>query len=298
MWLLLAPKGCAVIVIRLLGGLGNQLFQYATGRRLANLHGVELVIDDYWYSHTPTVDTPRTYELSNYPIKARLAGPYESLWCRLQGGRITRRIPFLPRRWKTCRENGFGFQPDVLQLPDGVYLDGYWQSYRYFEDISNILREELNPYDAMDEGDIDIAKKMESSQSVSIHVRRGDYVTNPAAIQHGVCGLDYYKNATKYVIDHLSRAHFFVFSDDIEWSRKNLSLPGDVTYVDHNTLSTAHQDLRLMSLCKHHIMANSSFSWWGAWLNPDEQKMVVCPKQWFTDSRDTSHLTPPEWIRL
>jgi hypothetical protein len=139
---------------------------------------------------------------------------------------------------------------------------------------------------------------MRSTQSISIHVRRGDYVSNTTAAQHGVCGLDYYRRAVEYMLARLQSAHFFVFSDDPVWTRENLVLPGDATYVQHNVATSAFQDLRLMSLCKHHIVANSSFSWWGAWLNPGANKLVVCPKQWFVDDRDTSSLSPANWERL
>jgi len=287
-----------MIVVRLSGGLGNQLFQYAAGQRLAKLHHTELVLDTYWYAHTPRRDTPRTYELWHYPVQARLAVKAESLWCRMHGGRIARRLPFLPRRWANFREKGFAFDAAVLRLPDDVYLDGYWQSYRYFEDIGNSIREELSPLDDMGAQDNFIAAQMRDTQSVSIHIRRGDLVSSPAAAQHGVCGLDYYCAAVQRVCSEVPAARFFVFSDDPSWTRKNLVLSGDTTFVAHNGAATAFQDLRLMSLCKHHIAANSSFSWWGAWLNPDPAKLVICPRRWFMDGRDTSSLAPPEWIRL
>jgi Glycosyl transferase family 11 len=287
-----------VILLRLSGGLGNQLFQYAAGRQLADLHQSELVLDTHWYTHIPKLDTPRTYELGHYPVRARETTVLESYWCRLHGGRISRRLPFLPRRWKHFSEKGFSFDSAFLRLPDETYLDGYWQSYRYFEGVASLIRTELTPSLVMGANDRAIANLMNSTQSISIHVRRGDYVNNAASAQHGVCGLDYYHRAVNHLLDRVQPAHFFVFSDDPMWTRENLLLPADTTYVEHNDASTAFQDLRLMSLCKHHIVANSSFSWWGAWLNSDPGKVVVCPKQWFADGRDTSSLPPPDWARL
>lgn len=287
-----------MIVVRLTGGLGNQLFQYAAGRGLAALHDADLVLDDYWYSHTPTRDTPRTYELSHYPIKGRLATGWEALCCRLHGGRVTRRLPFLPRRWRHFSERGFAYQPEFGSLPDGVYLDGYWQSYKYFANIVGHIRDELTPMSGPGEDDQRVIADMCSGVPVSIHVRRGDYVNNPAAAQHGVCGLDYYRAAVKHICDRIPDPHFFVFSDDPGWTKANLHLPGLVSFVGHNSAVSAFQDMRLMSLCAHHIVANSSFSWWGAWLNPEVKKIVICPRQWFADARDTSSLTPPEWVRL
>lgn len=287
-----------MIVVRLNGGLGNQLFQYAAGRGLAARHDTELVLDDYWYSHTPGRDTPRMYELSNYPVNARRTTPLEAFWCRLHGGRITRRLPFLPRRWKHFSERSFAYQSEFSKLPDGVYLDGYWQSYKYFENVADVIRTELMPLQQMGEEDRAVAACMHTGVPISIHVRRGDYVSNPAAAQHGLCGLDYYRAAVQYLSQRISEPHFFVFSDDPEWTKANLRLPGSARYVDHNAAAFAFQDMRLMSLCKHNIVANSSFSWWGAWLNPDKEKLVICPRQWFADKRDTLSLTPREWVRL
>jgi hypothetical protein len=287
-----------VILLRLSGGLGNQLFQYAAARHLADLHQTELVLDTYWYAHTPKRDTPRTFELVHYPVRARVATALEAVWCRLHGGRVTRRLPFLPRRWKHFSERRFAFDPVFLQLPDNTYLDGYWQSYRYFEAVAASIRSELVPIAALGEKDSAIANLMHSTQSISIHVRRGDYVSNTTAAAHGVCGLDYYHKAVQYMLAKIEHAHFFVFSDDPVWTRENIVLSEDVTYVEHNGAPFAFQDLRLMSLCKHHIAANSSFSWWGAWLNPAPDKVVVCPMHWFADSRDTSTLSPADWVRL
>lgn len=287
-----------MIVVRLSGGLGNQLFQYAAGRQLADLHQTELVMDTYWYTHTPKLDTPRSYELGHYPVRARAANGAEPLWCLLHGGRVTRRLGFLPRKWKHFSEKGFAFDPAFLRLPDGTYIDGYWQSHRYFEGIAASIRAELTPLAPMGGADRAIADQMRSTQAVSIHVRRGDYVSNAAAAQHGLCGLDYYRRAVQYMQERVQPAHFFVFSDDPVWTRENLLLPANASYVDHNTAPAAFQDLRLMSLCKHHIAANSSFSWWGAWLNAEPGKVVVCPRQWFADDRDTSSLSPSDWVRL
>lgn len=288
-----------MIVARLCGGLGNQLFQYAAGRRLAHARGTELVLDLGWYARTPSLDTPRVYELGHYPIQARPAVPGEALWCRLHEGRLLRRLPFLPRRWRHCREKSFAFDPLILDLPDNTYLDGYWQSYRYFADIAGLIRAELTPMVPFGPQDEKVAASIAKGDAVSVHVRRGDYVTHQAAaVNHGLCSLDYYKLALERILFHVERPHFFIFSDDAAWARKNLLLPGPATFVDHNGPATAFQDLRLMSLCNYQITANSSFSWWGAWLNPQPNKVVVMPKQWFANQRDTNTLASGDWIRL
>ena len=288
-----------MIVVRLCGGLGNQLFQYATGRRLAHARRAELVLDLGWYARMPSSDTPRAYELGQYPILARPATPGEALWCRLHEGRLLRRLSFLPRRWRHLREKSFEFDSLVLNLPDDTYLDGYWQNHRYFEDIADLIRNELTPIAPFGPQDEKVAALMAEGDAVSVHVRRGDYVTHrTAAVTHGLCSLDYYKAALARVLPHVARPRFFVFSDDPAWARENLPLPGHVIFVDHNGPVAAFQDLRLMSLCNHQITANSSFSWWGAWLNPQSDKIVVTPRQWFADPRNIGPLTPDGWIRL
>lgn len=288
-----------MIVVRLCGGLGNQLFQYAAGRRLANARCTELMLDLSWYKRTPPSDTPWAYELGHYPIKARLATPSEAFWCRLHEGRLLRRLPLLPRRWRHYREKSFQFDASVLGLADSTYLDGYWQSHRYFEDCSDLIRSELTSLVRLGAQDEKVAALIAKRTAVSVHVRRGDYVTNrAAAVNHGLCSIDYYQAALDRMLPHVGQPHFFVFSDDPVWTRENLQLPGPATFVDHNGPAAAFQDLRLMSLCDHQITANSSFSWWGAWLNARPDKIVVTPLQWFADQRDTGSLTPDNWIRL
>jgi len=288
-----------MIVARLSGGLGNQLFQYAAARRLAHVHQTELVLDLQWYHNRPHSNTARNYELARYAVVARPADASERRWCALHHGRITRRLP-LPRRWRHVRESGFDFDARILDLPDGVYLDGYWQSYKYFADIAGCLRVELEPMVEMGCADRAVAARMqESPDAVSVHVRRGDYVSNPHAARfHGVCGLDYYERAVAYLLQRLQKPRFFVFSDDMPWVRTHLRIPASVIYVDHNGADAAFQDLRLMTRCRHHIVANSSFSWWGAWLGQGPGQMVVAPRAWFADGRATPDLMPPSWVRL
>lgn len=288
-----------MIVVRLCGGLGNQLFQYAAGRGLAHSRRAELVLDLGWYERTPSSDTSRVYQLSHYPIQARPTTPDEALWCRLHHGRFLPRLPFLPRRWSHRREKSFEFDQQVLGLQDNTYLDGYWQSYRYFEDIIDQIRTELYPIAPFGPQDEKVAVLIAEGDAVSVHVRRGDYVTHPAAAaNHGLCSLDYYRTALARILTQVERPNFFVFSDDPVWTRKNLKMPGPVTFVDHNGSDTAFQDLRLMSLCNHQIIANSSFSWWGALLNQNHEKIVLAPQKWFANERNTESLTPDDWIRL
>ena len=287
-----------MIVVRLCGGLGNQLFQYATGRRLADSRGAELVLDLAWYERTPSFNTPRKYELDRYPVRARTTTATEDWSCRLHGVRLLRSVPIV-RRWRNFRERSFDFDPSVLSLPDDTYLDGYWQSDRYFADVSDAIRVEATPRSPAGTQDRRVGEAIAATSAVSVHVRRGDYVSQRAAAAfHGTCSPDYYRAALAMIVRHVPNPHFFVFSDDVDWARRHIAPLGPIVFVDHNGPDAAFQDLRLMASCKHHVIANSSFSWWGAWLNPQTDKVVVAPKLWFADGRSTPTLMPSTWIRL
>ena len=285
-----------MIIVRLRGGLGNQLFQYAAGRRLAVIHKTEVVLDLSWFSRISFFDTPRKFELEKYKIKARAVSKKEFFLTVLYRWRVLCPFPFL----KVFKERDFLFDGDFLKLADNTYLIGYWQSYLYFEDIQNLIRKELHLNFPMENLDAAIAAKIKNCMSVSLHVRRGDYVSNSlASIFHGTCSLKYYTSAIQYIFHRVPEAHFFVFSDDIEWCRKFLPLTvNNSTFVEHNKSYSAQQDLRLMTFCKHHIIANSSFSWWGAWLNPDIKKIVIAPRKWFAIERQTHTLFPEDWILM
>lgn len=288
------------IATRLCGGLGNQLFQYGAGRALAHLMQGEVVLDLNWYENTPRSNTPRAYELGHYPVRARVATPSEARTFRLIGGRIARRLPWLPGRWLPLRERAFGFDERILQARSrSVYLDGYWQSWRYLEPVADALRSELRPLAAPSPLDCGVAAAIDACESVSIHVRRGDYVSLAAAAQmHGTCTPDYYHRALAYVRERVERPALFVFSDDLGWAKDNLDLGSEATYVSHNGPSTAFQDLALMARCRHHIIANSSFSWWGAWLAWHGTQVVVGPSRWFAGGPETPDLMPTSWVKL
>jgi len=288
-----------MIIVRLSGGLGNQLFQYAVGRRLALIHQTELLLDCEYYRSTPTSDTQRDYELWRYPISARVTAGMESLWCRLHGGKITGRLGVNWGGWRLFRERIFDFDNAVLEVGNKTYLSGYWQSNLYFEDIAQIIRSELTPIVLPAEKDSKLMSQMLKTNSVSVHFRRGDYVTQKiTATKHGSCSLQYYKTALAKMSSLVCDPHFFVFSDDMEWVKQNMAFPGETTFVDHNDSKAAFQDLRLMSKCKNHVIANSSFSWWGAWLNVSKEKHVISPATWFADRRLTPTLMPEFWIRI
>jgi hypothetical protein len=287
-----------MIVVRLYGGLGNQLFQYATGRRLAYVNNTELGLDISDLLKINNKITKRNFELWRYPINARLLNSKEITITNRYKNRILRRLP-LSRPWTSYEEKFFNFDPNVLSLNNEVYLDGYWQSPKYFQDIEDILIKELTSTHLMGIKDEAISTEIKKFNSVSLHVRRGDYVSvQSVAKTHGVCTLDYYHESIELIMSRIDSPKFFIFSDDVEWTRKNLKINAPTEYVSHNGEETAFQDLRLMSLCQNQIIANSSFSWWGAWLNTNKNKLVVSPKKWFLDLRDTGDITPQDWLRI
>jgi hypothetical protein len=294
-----------MVITKLIGGLGNQLFQYAAGRRLAQVRGTELKLDISGFSN-PNYRTKRHYELAPFNVTqafaseediAKLARPNSDLLSRLFH-RITRKGEPFPESY--IKELHFHFDPRILDLPDGVYLDGYWQSERYFADTTELIRKEVSFREPPSGRNAELAREIAECQAVSLHVRRGDYVTNEITHRtHGTCGLDYYDNALSYIAKRVKQPAFFIFSDDPLWVRENIKLNHPVRIVDHNDSGHCCDDLRLMSLCRHHIIANSSFSWWGAWLNPLPNKIVVAPERWFNNyDADTQDLCPAGWVRL
>ncbi len=287
-----------MIVTRLMGGLGNQMFQYAAGRRLAQHHGTELKLDLTWFDNVE-VDTRREYELGCFELKAAPAEPKE-----IEG--LTMATPYLMgffgkrKKLTMLGEKHYQFDPAVLKAPDNVLLQGFWQSEKYFKDAQKLIRKDFIVKNPPTGNNKAVLLYIEEVNAVSLHVRRGDYVTSKATNEfHGTATLDYYRKAMAYMAKKIEHPHFFVFSDDTAWCKKNLKIDFPATYVDHNPANKGFEDMRLMIACDHHIIANSSFSWWGAWLNPSKDKIVAAPKQWFRDkSIDTSDLIPKDWVRL
>jgi len=286
-----------VIVTRLQGGLGNQMFQYAAGLRLAAARQAELRLD---LSLLDVRDgrTPRTFELDRLSITATRATPEETealLTKRPLAARLVRRDPRA-----AARERHFHYDPAVAQLPDDTCLEGYWQSERYFADAADLVRRQFRLRSEPSGRNAELVRQIASCTAVSVHVRRGDYATDPTTnAAHGLCPLDYYRRAAAYLAQRVREPVFFLFSDDPEWTKAHLALGGDAIAVDHNGPDDGAEDLRLLSLCRHHVIANSSFSWWGAWLCEHAEKIVVAPDRWFADrAKDTSDLLPARWVKL
>jgi hypothetical protein len=288
-----------MIITRLFGGLGNQLFQYALARRLSILHNVALKLD---------VSQIETYKIRKYSLNPfNIIEDFitEKDIARIKGRgllsfrRLTEKILPYYKRSYVC-ERFFHFDPNILSSPKNVYLNGFWQSEKYFKDIEDVIRREFTIKIKPDSNNKQITKLIKSVNAVSLHVRRTDYISNAAMNQfHGTCDLVYYQRAVEIIAREVLSPHFFVFSDDILWAKNNLILEYPTVFISHNNNTKDFEDLRLITQCKHHIISNSSFSWWGAWLNEKHDKIVIAPKKWFNDeSIDTRDLIPETWIRI
>lgn len=287
------------VTVRLNGGLGNQLFQYASGRAVALRHDAQLLLDLSAFD----TDRKRSYELGAFPIEARIATPddlalYEPRHRPV--GVIARLRERLRARPEVYREPHFHYDANLADHRPPVYLDGYWQSERYFADIADRLRRELTPRAPLETENARVAAEIDAVTAVSLHVRRGDYVSDAHTnAYHGVCSLDYYRAAVAHIAARVPDAHLFVFSDDHAWTQANLTLGLPTTYVSANPPDRGFRDMQLMTRCRHHVIANSSFSWWGAWLNAAPEKIVVAPRRWFAASEnDPRDLIPPRWVQL
>ena len=281
------------IVVALEGGLGNQMFQYAAGRAMSLRSGRPLVLDlRQLLGHGQ-----RAYGLGDFQLgeglKLLAEGP------PVRSGRLQRLIRRITSGEQTFREASFTYDERIRSVEAPVRLEGYFQSERYFAEAADALRSELRPRPELAAEIEAMAERLlPSGPCVSLHVRRGDY-TNPTTMAvHGLVMPDYYERALRAVTERVGQVTVCVFTDEPAWVRANLRLPAETRFLSEHT-RTALQDLVLMSRCSHHITANSSFSWWGAWLNPRADKVVVTPEQWFQPAAglDTRDLRPAGWLK-
>lgn len=297
-----------MIIVKLIGGLGNQIFQYAFGQALA-MHTGRIVKYDTRELLDHSTDlgyTVRDYELDVFVNKASIATPSE-LW--LFGPAPVKPLVAIPfkvyrrfRRVKRFSEKlSFGYDPTVFTCGPNTYFEGYWQNERYFKPYETHIRQALTLKRPLVDENLAMAQCINKTpNAVALHVRRGDYVSNAQAnAVHGVCSPRYYAEAIQAVQARVGNIHLFVFSDEPIWVQTNMQFAAPATYISHNTGPASVEDLRLMSLCQHNIIANSSFSWWGAWLNPHPDKIVVAPKQWMQiPTVNSTGLLPVNWLTV
>lgn len=283
------------IIVGLSGGLGNQMFQYAAGRALSLDLCVELQLDLSWFAGREE----RTYALKDFSITEQVLNPLDYLPETVQAleSRIARR--WFPSRMggKVFREKHFHYDENFHQLKPAVYLEGYWQSEKYFKNNSLQIVSDFAPKSEVPDRCLPILSSIKETQAICLHIRRGDYLTNATAAKtHGTCPISYYHQGVELLVKNLNTPHCFIFSDDPEWVKENLSLPCPFTVVDVNNGNEANWDLFLMQSCLHFVIANSSLSWWGAWLGIQNGKRVIAPKKWFlTTEKNTKDLIPSSW---
>lgn len=294
-----------MIIVNLNGGLGNQMFQYANAKALAARKGVDFLVDVSLYEKRVMhqgFELGRIFDLSvSLASKSdlkKVLGIFQSPLVN----RIVSHLPLLknlPKKF--IYEPHFEYWNGLQDCPENAYIFGYWQSEKYFLDHEEQIRHEFSFKPFTDSVNIELAQKIKGSPcAVSLHIRRGDFVSNSRAnTYHGALPPSYYADTLKYLSKELPSLELFIFSDDIEWVKANVGFATHpVHFVSHNTGPNSYQDMALMSLCNHHVIANSSFSWWGAWLNPSKDKIVIAPKSWFIKPINTKDLIPSSWIRL
>ena len=308
-------SGPAQVCVYLYGGLGNQLFQYAAGRSLATRLDAGLILD---ISSFRRPDERRRCFLQDYAIDARVVDdgtpPYPHLvesggsvlaywrrWRRWLGEGDWRRWPRLDcgdrSTFPRFRERNFDYDRRFARLQAPVSLVGHWQSERYFAPVAATIRSETR-LKTLPEGDNGRwLAAMAEGESVCLHIRRGDYLSGAAFRTHGLCAPPYYAAAMTLIRERVARPRFFIFSDDWEWTRRQFTRD-DCSHVTTNGPDAAGEELRLMAACRHHVIANSSLSWWAAWLAGRPGQIVVAPKPWFASARPTPDLFPAGWIVL
>lgn len=290
------------VIARIEGGLGNQLFQYAAARSLADRLGSELVLDLRGLDQ----NGDRPFQLDLYRIRASVATPelLESLpdWRSSRLGRfkanLSQLAPFVfsfPVFWP----DSFAFDARFERISRPAYLIGYWQTEKYFAWNRTRLLQDIQLAVPLST-DVPLLDLICNTHSVALHIRRGDYVHNAAAAQfHGLCDMDYYHAAIAALKARFPEIRVFVFSDEPSWARANLRLDVPTYYADGNPVNMGYVDMELMSLCRHHVIANSSFSWWGAWRCKSPGQTVYAPSRWFADSStDTTDVVPSHWIKI
>lgn len=279
-----------MIITRLHGRLGNQMFQYAAARGLAARRGVPVALDSRGAVTRGEGVLTRVFDLPLADPGTLPPARHEHL-LRYGLWRLSGQSPRLRR------EKHLGYNPEIETYADPCYLHGYWQSQQYFAHISDTIRQDFTFPDFTNTQNREMVEQIKGTLSVAMHIRRGDYLTLGA---HVLCDQAYYESALSKICEGLNaEPTVFVFSDDPQWAKDNLPLPCPKVVVDFNGPDTDFEDMRLMSLCQHNIIGNSSFSWWGAWLNKNPAKQVAGPTRWFGDPKLVNpDILPKEWMKV
>lgn len=274
-----------MITVKLKGRLGNQMFQYALAKKLSITHNIKFNLNvDHLIDHHCNYALS-VFNVGNINLKNTKTYFNKKLFkIKRSMGKIDYQEPH------------FHFDEHVLTLKHAT-IDGYWQSEKYFSDIREILLKDFTPKQLPNNP---ILAQIKQCNAISVHIRRGDYANNPVNTAfHGLIGVAWYQQAMSIIKEKVHNPHFFFFSDDIEWVKEHFLPQNNFYFIEPTPEELSYQDMYIMSQCKHNIIANSSFSWWGAWLNQNPDKIVIAPKQWFLDKNtDTKDVIPVSWIAL
>lgn len=287
-----------MLIIKIKSGLGNQLFQYAFGKALSLERNEPIFLDISYYDNQPERDAKRDYTLDKFNVKAdyvskEISEKYNSKL----------RVFIRKLLWRIKKIDAYKYYPDLLESKS-TYYEGYWLNQKYFLKYKNEIREDFSLKNPLG----DFAKNIEleilncfkkNEVPVSLNIRRGDFVTNPNSAFNGILGIPYYEKAIDTLKEKgVASICVFVFSDDIKWAEENLKLPCSMVFVSNPNI-TDYEELALLSKCSHNIIANSTFSWWGAWLNQNPNKIVIAPYQWLKDKTATElDILPEDWIKI
>jgi len=287
-----------LIIVKIIGGLGNQMFQYAYAKVLQQ-KGYTVKID---ISAFETYKLHGGYQLDKYNIDLKISTKEENdkFYKNHFIAKTLRRLGF--DNSNIIQEKSLAFDEKLLNIKNYNYISGYFQNEMYFKEIKEILLKEFtlnldkSKYTNKIENEI-----LDSKDSCAIHIRRGDYSNSTNINIHGVCDLAYYDKAISFINSKYDDLKYFIFSDDILWVKENLKMRNAIYYIDSEEKRTPHEDMYLMSLCKNNIIANSSFSWWGAWLNKNDEKIVIAPKRWFSDDtleKQSKNIVCDSWLKI
>ncbi len=294
-----------MFIVELTAGLGNQLFQYAHAKALSVKLKQDLYFDLSFFERWKD----DVYRLDNFNTVVKKASEEDinKLKRRLKKPDLYRKIirkfgfsPYSNSQFHFDNDRIDNTSPETIKKLSDLFVSGYFADQRYFMDIEDIIRKEYTLKNGFNEQNKVFENKIKNCHSVSLHIRRGDYVNNPFFAN---IPLEYYKKAMDYMLQKNRDSVFFVFSDDLNWVKDNLNYNAEIQYVDVNSSKTDYMDLMLMASCEHNIIANSTFSWWGAWLNNNSGKIVIAPQKWFNDTNaqkiySAGRLVPANWIKM
>ncbi len=296
-----------MIIISIFGGLGNQMFQYACGKALASKLGVELKLDISFLADKSLREnfTVRDFELDIFNITEKTANLTEvrdfvpNLWsCNNIDLLKYKILRLIKANHYYFEKQKFLFEPKIEQVKKNSYVYGYFQTEKYFQNVKSELIQAFTLKNKPDEQNKKLICQMGTENAVSIHIRRGDYHNSPFKLLE----MNYYQQAINLITEKVLNPKFYIFSNDYNWASENFAaLNIDKTILTHNKADRSYMDMILMSHCKHNICANSSFSWWGAWLNQNSSKIIITPKQWFKNeeyTESTYDLIPEDWLKI